>query len=105
MFGLPVEDDGSRNDPLLGQNMVSSSHYEPDLPALRRASTRIVIAVGTTTGGTLPHRGAEAIAAKLGTPLAIFPGGHNGFLGGEFGQHGEPDSFAAKLREVLGATA
>jgi hypothetical protein len=27
---------------------------------------------------------------------------HAGFLGGEYGQAGEPDSFAAKLREVLG---
>src|SRR5205814_6320783 len=25
--GLPVEDDGSRNDPLLGQNMISCTHY------------------------------------------------------------------------------
>jgi hypothetical protein len=29
MFGLPVQDDGSRDDPLLGQNIVSSTHYEP----------------------------------------------------------------------------
>ena len=31
----------------------------------------------------------------------IFPGDHGGFLGGEYGQAGEPDAFAAKLREVL----
>jgi hypothetical protein len=31
----------------------------------------------------------------------IFPSGHSGFLGGEYGQHGEPDAFAARLREVL----
>jgi len=29
--------------------------------------------------------------------------GHGGFLGGEYGQSGEPDAFAAKLREVLSA--
>jgi pimeloyl-ACP methyl ester carboxylesterase len=103
-FGLPTEDDGSRNDPLLGQNMISSTHYEPDLPALRRATTRIVIAAGETSGGTLAHRGAEAIAQQLGTTPIIFPGGHDGFLGGEYGQHGDPDAFAAKLREVLAAT-
>ena len=34
------------------------------------------------------------------TPV-IFPSGHGGFLGGEYGQPGEPDAFAAKLREVL----
>jgi hypothetical protein len=30
-----------------------------------------------------------------------FPGGHGGFLGGEYGQTGEPDAFAATLRAVL----
>lgn len=29
------------------------------------------------------------------------PGGHGGFLGGEYGQIGEPDAFAGRLREVL----
>jgi pimeloyl-ACP methyl ester carboxylesterase len=29
-FGLPTEDDGSRNDPLVGQNMISCTHYEHD---------------------------------------------------------------------------
>src|SRR5439155_8596219 len=43
MFGLPTEDDGSRNDPLVGQNMVSCTHFQPDFDALRAASTRIVI--------------------------------------------------------------
>jgi hypothetical protein len=33
-------------------------------------------------------------------PVA-FPGGHGGFLGGEYGQTGEPDAFAATLRQVL----
>ena len=33
-------------------------------------------------------------------PVA-FPGGHGGFLGGEYGQTGEPDAFAATLRTVL----
>ena len=30
-----------------------------------------------------------------------FPSNHGGFLGGEYGQSGDPDAFAAKLREVL----
>jgi hypothetical protein len=29
----------------------------------------------------------------------IFPSHHGGFLGGEYGQAGEPDAFAAKLRQ------
>ena len=46
MFGLPTDDDGSRNDPLVGQNMISGSHFRPELDALRAASNRIVLAVG-----------------------------------------------------------
>jgi hypothetical protein len=34
--------------------------------------------------------------------VVIFPGGHGGFMGGEYGQPpGEPEAFAAKLRDVL----
>jgi pimeloyl-ACP methyl ester carboxylesterase len=105
MFGLPTEDDGSRNDPLLAQNMVSCTHYQPDFDALRAASTRIVLAAGTESEGEMAHRGAEAVAARLGTTPVAFPSGHGGFLGGEYGQRGEPDAFAATLREVLTAKA
>jgi len=45
-FGLPAEDDGSRDDPLLGQNMVSCTHYRHDFEALRAAPTRIIVGVG-----------------------------------------------------------
>jgi pimeloyl-ACP methyl ester carboxylesterase len=105
MFGMPTEDDGSRTDPLLGQNMLTSAHYEPDVDALRSASTRIVMAAGEESEGQLPSRGAVAVAERLGTKPVIFPSNHGGFLGGEYGQTGEPDAFAAKLREVLAAGA
>jgi hypothetical protein len=101
MFGLPTEDDGSRTDVLMGQNMTSSTAYEPDFDALRRASTRIVIAAGAESEGELAHRGAHGVAERLGTTPVIFPSGHGGFLGGEYGQAGDPDPFAAKLRQVL----
>jgi pimeloyl-ACP methyl ester carboxylesterase len=101
MFGMPTEDDGVRTDAMLGQNIVSCTHYEPDFDALRRAQTRIVVAAGAASDGELAHRGAEAVAARLGLPVVIFPGDHGGFLGGEYGQTGEPDAFAVTLREVL----
>jgi pimeloyl-ACP methyl ester carboxylesterase len=101
MFGLSGEDDGSRDDPLLGQNIVSCTHFEPNFDALRRAPTRIVIAAGTESEGELAHRGAIAVAERLGTSPVMFPGGHGGFLGDEYGQPGEPEAFAATLREVL----
>ena len=102
MFGLPTDDDGSRTDVLLGQNMVTCTHYEPDFEALNRASTRIVVAAGEDSGGQMARRGAHAVAERLGQDVVIFPSGHGGFLGGEYGQTGDPDAFAAKLREVLG---
>ena len=59
MFGLPAEDDGTRTDPLLGQNIITCTHYEPDFDALRAASTRIVLAAGAESEGQLAHRGAR----------------------------------------------
>ena len=100
MFGMPADDDGSRTDPLLGLALVGSIGYEPDFGALRAASTRIVMAAGNEEG-TMANRGAYGVADRLGTMVVVFPSGHGGFLGGEYGQMGEPDAFADKLREVL----
>jgi pimeloyl-ACP methyl ester carboxylesterase len=103
MFGMSADDDGSRNDPLLGQNIVSCTHYEHDFDALRAASTRVVIGVGSTSGNAMAGRGGIGVAERLGSDPVTFPGGHDGFLGGEYGSTGEPDAFAATLREVLDA--
>ena len=102
MFGLPAEDDGSRTDALLGLALVGCIGYEPDIEALRAASTRIVLAASVESEGEMANRGAFAVAERLGTEPVIFPSHHGGFLGGEYGQMGEPDAFAAKLQEVLG---
>jgi pimeloyl-ACP methyl ester carboxylesterase len=101
MFGMPAEDDGNRTDPLLFQNIVTCTHYEPDFEALKAAPTRIVMAAGIESEGQMAHRGALAAAERLGTTPVKFPSDHGGFLGGEYGQAGDPDAFAAKLREVL----
>ncbi|HEY1093057.1 MAG TPA: alpha/beta hydrolase [Glycomyces sp.] len=100
-FGLPTEDDGSRDDPLLKLNMVTCNAFEQDFDALRTASTRIVIGVGADSGETLAARGGRVVAEKLGTDPVPFPGDHGGFLGGEYGQTGKPDEFATVLRGVL----
>jgi pimeloyl-ACP methyl ester carboxylesterase len=100
-FGLPAEDDGSRDDALLGQNLISCTHYELDFGALRTVPTRIVVAVGAESEGELAHRGGLAVAERLGSEPVAFPGNHGGFLGGEFGFKGDPDAFAVTLREVL----
>jgi pimeloyl-ACP methyl ester carboxylesterase len=105
MFGLPTDDDGSRTDPMLGQNMITGNHYEPDFDAIRAAPTRIVMAAGAESEGQMTSRAALAVAERLGTEPVIFPSDHAGFLGGEYGQTGDPDAFAVRLREVLASSA
>ena len=100
-FGLPTEDDGSRDDALLGQNLRSCTGYRPDIDGLHDTGTRIVIARGAASGQTMAARGADAVAELIGAELVTFPGDHGGFMGGEYGQQGEPDAFAHRLREVL----
>jgi pimeloyl-ACP methyl ester carboxylesterase len=100
-FGLPTEDDGSRDDALLGQNLRSCTGYRPDVEGLRDTGTRIVIARGAASGQTMAARGADAVAELIGAELVTVPGDHTGFMGGEYGQQGEPDAFAHRLREVL----
>lgn len=100
-FGLPAEDDGKRDDALLGLNMRTCTAYLPDFGALRAAPTRIVIAAGKESEGEFPARAATEIAASLGIALSVFPSHHGGFLGGEYGREGAPEEFAQALREAL----
>jgi hypothetical protein len=100
-FGLPTEDDGSRNDPLVGQNITSCNHYQHDFDALRAASSRVVVALGAESGRMMAGRAAVAVAERLGTTPVTFPGGHDGFLGGEYGRTGDPNAFATTLRKIL----
>jgi pimeloyl-ACP methyl ester carboxylesterase len=102
-FGMPAEDDGSRDDPLLSDRSWAVTSYEPDAAALAAAPTRIVIAVGEESAGTFTARTAEATAELLGQQATVFPSHHGGFLGGEFGYAGQPEAFARRLREVLDA--
>ena len=104
-FGMPAEDDGVRTDVMLAQNIVGTTHYEPDFDVLRNVSTQIILAAGAESQGEMANRGAYAVAERLGTEPVVFPSHHGGFLGGEYGWGGEPDAFAAKLREVLKGAA
>jgi pimeloyl-ACP methyl ester carboxylesterase len=101
-FGMPAEDDGSRDDPLLSDRSWAITRYRPDVDALAAAPTRIVIAVGEESAGTFTGRAAVATAEVLGQQATVFPSHHGGFLGGEHGYAGQPEAFARKLREVLG---
>jgi clorobiocin biosynthesis protein CloN7 len=68
--------------------------YRPDLTALEAASTRVVVAAGSTSEGEFAHRTAVALAERLGTSPVTFPGGHGGFAS-------DPAEFAIVLRRTL----
>src|SRR3954453_1351906 len=100
-FGMPAEDDGSRENPLLSDRSWAVSGYRPDFDALATVPTRIVIAVGEESEGTFTGRASVATAEQLGQQATVFPSHHGGFVGGDSGYAGQPEAFARKLREVL----
>jgi pimeloyl-ACP methyl ester carboxylesterase len=100
-FGLPTEDDGSRDDPLLSDRSWAVSSYRPDVDALAAAPTRVVVAVGEESLSTFTGRTAVATAELIGQRATVFPSHHGGFLGAESGYAGQPEAFARKLRSVL----
>jgi len=75
-----------------------TTHYRPDIGALRAASTRIVVAGGATSKGQLANRSAVALAGQLGTTVVDFPGDHGGFLA-------LPEQCGRVLGQVLTGTA
>lgn len=102
MFGMPTEDDGSRDDLMLSVNMVTLPPYEPRYETLKTGTPRVLIAVGEDTGEQMTGRASRRTAALLDAEPVVFPGGHGGFSGGEYGQPADkPVEFAARLREVL----
>lgn len=103
-FGLPTEDDGSREDPLLAYN-VPMTPYRPDASRLLASGVRIVPAIGEQGAGTLARRGGEALASLLGVEPVVFPGDHGGFAAHDWAPGNDPAAFAARLREVLDGPA
>ena len=100
--GCRAEDDGYRDDPLLAQNLISCTHYEHDFErAARGLDPRSSSASAPSPRARWPTAAGWAVAERLGTEPVTFPSHHGGFLGGEFGTTGDPDAFAATLREVL----
>jgi pimeloyl-ACP methyl ester carboxylesterase len=101
-FGMPTEDDGSRDDPILSTRSLPVVRYEVDVPALEKAPTRIVMAVGEESAGIFTDRTTRVVAASLGQEPVVFPGGHGGFAAEDGPWPGQATAFAARLRAVLG---
>jgi pimeloyl-ACP methyl ester carboxylesterase len=75
-------------------DLPSTTRYLPDAAALRASSTRVVVGLGETSATLLTDATSRAAAELLGCELAMFPGGHGGFIEA-------PAAFADRLREVL----
>jgi len=103
-FGMPANDDGSRDDPLLSDRSAAVTAYQPDFDALASAPTRVVIAVGEESAGTFTARTSLATAERLGQQATVFPSHHGGFVGGDSPYAGQPEAFARRLREVVSET-
>ena len=100
-FGLSTEDDGRRDDPLLSGTANAITSHHPDVESLAAAPTRVVVGVGVESREVLTGRASAALAEALGLPVTEFPSHHGGFLGADSGYPGEPEAFAARLRQVL----
>jgi pimeloyl-ACP methyl ester carboxylesterase len=99
-FGLPTEDDGSRDDLLLSGNLAMPP-FTPDAGALRTTPVRVIPAIGELGEGGLARRGGEALAKLLGVAPVLFPGDHGGFAASAWSPNNDPAAFAAKLRKLL----
>ena len=74
-FGLPSEDNGSRDDPLLSRSSADVTPYRLDVAALK--------------------------SAPLGHESVEFPSHHGGFSSPDGPWPGQAPEFAVRLREVL----
>jgi pimeloyl-ACP methyl ester carboxylesterase len=66
--------------------------YVPDIDALKSVSTRVVVGGGEESGQQGASRAAVALAERLGTDVAYFPGAHGGW---------ETPEGTERLREVF----
>ena len=102
-FGLPTADDGSRESVLLSGVSDPVTDFHLAVEVLHQAPSRIVLAAGVESRNLVPGRAAAGIAEALGTGLWMFPSHHGGFSGGDGPYAGQPEAFAARLREALAA--
>ncbi|MFD0360787.1 alpha/beta fold hydrolase [Nocardia sp. GCM10030253] len=79
---------------MMAHELRPITSYLPDEAALAAVSDRLVLGAGDLTRGKLSHLPAAALAANLGLPLTVFPGGHSGFTD-------EPAAFTQLMLDLL----
>lgn len=100
-MGMPSEDDGSRDDPLLSERSSTVVTHQPDLDTLRSGSTRVILGIGAETGDAITARTARGVAAAIDAQIVEFPGGHGGFAAAEGPMPGQPEAFAQTLLATI----
>ncbi|MFD3919699.1 alpha/beta fold hydrolase [Streptomyces sp. NPDC058595] len=93
---LPEANDNT--DFFLAHVMRPFTRFVPDFDALAPLTGRIVVAGGEDSRTHDVHRPAVALADRLGKELAMFPGGHVGYVKW-------PDEFGLLLRTALAGSA
>ena len=82
------------NDDLFFLHMLKPfTRYLPP-EVLGSATSRVVVAVGESSGAEIAGRSAVALAERLGSAPVEFPGDHGGFIA-------DPAEFAAAIRRVV----
>lgn len=75
--------------------LFPTTHWRPDLAALRDGAPRIVVGIGEQSTGQLCAQTSAALADALCATPVVFPGDHVGFLFAA-------DRFAVQLRDIFG---
>lgn len=97
MFGAPLAGHAADDEDFFFRHeMRPTIEFVPDLDALRRGRTRIVVGIGEQSTGQVCDRTSTALARALGVDPVIFPGDHTGFAE-------DPVGFAPALRPFLTA--
>jgi len=91
---VPTEKEQADNELFLLHMLKPFLRYQPPVGVLRCAGPRVVVAVGAASGEEIAVRSAKALAEQLGTPPAVFPGDHGGFMA-------DPEGFATAIRKIL----
>jgi pimeloyl-ACP methyl ester carboxylesterase len=90
----PSEDEIRKTARFFDIDLRPTSWYLPDVDALKKSPTRVVIGIGVDFGQLLTYRTSVALCELLGSTPVEFPGDHGGFMEA-------PTEFADTLRTVL----
>ncbi|HST49786.1 alpha/beta fold hydrolase [Jatrophihabitans sp.] len=83
-------------DQFFTHHIRQAARYRPDVEALGRATSRIVIGVGEASVGQAAYQAALEVAGRLGLGVVELPGDHLGYAT-------QPAEFAAAVEQLLAA--